>query len=512
MSTPILLDNMGQSSGKRPSTDPGENGSANLLPTTPTSPTTPTTPGLTDHLQPTEDHPQVYRSRWLMLALFSIYSFSSAFQWIHINIIANVILRFYNESLPEDAFQRETAIDWLSMLYMLAYIVLVIPATWVLDKKGLRICHILGSLLNAIGAWIKCASVSGDRFAVLMFAQTICACAQMWVIGIPARLAAVWFGPNEVSTATSIGVFGNQVGVAAGFLLPPEIVPNSDSLDDVGRNLSIMFYGTAAFTTLLFIAIVVVLKDAPPKPPSRAQMLAVEASKNEDYLSSLFRLLKNPGFIILTISYGINTGSYYAISTLLNAVVLYYYEGQEQNAGRIGLTIVLAGVLGSVVAGIWLDKTKTFKGTSLAIYILSMVGMVVFTFTMNLGHIWIVFLTAGSLGFFMTGYLPVGFEFAAEITFPEGEGTSSGLLNASAQFFGIIFTIGMRAMMNRFGVLAGNLTLAVALLVGSIMTAFIKADYRRQKAGKEFFAKLDNIEIEVRENNDVGNTELAHDI
>ena len=36
----------------------------------------------------------------------------------------------------------------------------------------------------------------------------------------------------------------------------------------------------------------------------------------------------------------------------------------------------------------------------------------------------------------MTGYLPLGFEFAAEITFPESEGTSSGLLNASAQVKG----------------------------------------------------------------------------
>ena len=41
----------------------------------------------------------------------------------------------------------------------------------------------------------------------------------------------------------------------------------------------------------------------------------------------------------------------------------------------------------------------------------------------------------------MTGYLPVGFEFAAEITYPEAEGTSSGLLNASAQIFGIICTM-----------------------------------------------------------------------
>ena len=33
----------------------------------------------------------------------------------------------------------------------------------------------------------------------------------------------------------------------------------------------------------------------------------------------------------------------------------------------------------------------------------------------------------------MTGYLPVGFEFAAELTYPEPEGTSAGLLNASSQ-------------------------------------------------------------------------------
>lgn len=41
--------------------------------------------------------------------------------------------------------------------------------------------------------------------------------------------------------------------------------------------------------------------------------------------------------------------------------------------------------------------------------------------------------------FFMTGYLPVGFEFSAEITYPEPEGTSSGLLNASAQAWILMF-------------------------------------------------------------------------
>lgn len=36
----------------------------------------------------------------------------------------------------------------------------------------------------------------------------------------------------------------------------------------------------------------------------------------------------------------------------------------------------------------------------------------------------------------MTGYLPLGFEFAVELTYPESEGTSSGLLNCSAQVTG----------------------------------------------------------------------------
>lgn len=50
----------------------------------------------------------------------------------------------------------------------------------------------------------------------------------------------------------------------------------------------------------------------------------------------------------------------------------------------------------------------------------------------------------------MTGYLPVGFEFAAELTYPEAEGTSSGLLNASAQFFGIFCTMADGQLLDRY--------------------------------------------------------------
>lgn len=54
-------------------------------------------------------------------------------------------------------------------------------------------------------------------------------------------------------------------------------------------------------------------------------------------------------------------GVFYAISTLLNQIVLYHYPGAEEDAGRIGLCIVVAGMLGSVCCGVILDKTHRFK-------------------------------------------------------------------------------------------------------------------------------------------------------
>ncbi len=61
------------------------------------------------------------------------------------------------------------------------------------------------------GAWIKVLGVSPDLFYVLLIGQTVAAMSQVFVLGVPPTVAAVWFGPDEVSSACGIGVFGNQV-------------------------------------------------------------------------------------------------------------------------------------------------------------------------------------------------------------------------------------------------------------------------------------------------------------
>ena len=182
-------------------------------------------------------------------------------------------------------------------------------------------------------------------------------------------------------------------------------------------------------------------------------------------------------------------------------VAAFQFQGVTEDAGRIGLVIVICGMCGSMICGIILDKTHSYKATTVTVYFFSFVGMVIYTFTFRFGHIEIVYFTSALLGyvrlagfdrictvfyrFFMTGYLPLGFEFAAEITYPESEGTSSGLLNASAQVFGIFCTMFGEWLYRVTDDRIANSCLSGILVLGTIMTAMIRPDYRRQQALKK---------------------------
>ncbi|KAA0188980.1 Feline leukemia virus subgroup C receptor protein 1 [Fasciolopsis buskii] len=386
---------------------------------------------------------KLYTKRWIILLLFCWCSASNSYHWIHLNIISERVLYLWNASIPGDTEDmRQVALDWLSMVYLLAYIPLIVPATWVLDRYGLRVSTLLTVILNALGAWIKCVAgllivdpQTGDvdsfraksAFPILMFAQTLDAIAQVFILGVPAQLAATWFGDREVSTATSIGVLANQLGVAIGFCIPAMIVPAlPDESSTTGLNgtspldypwiakifraqfhwglhnsvfaslkycMMILLYGGAAFTTLPLIPVIFAFKAHPPTEPTFAQfmrnqnrriskqlgigrkdsgrgsvvgrlfdndrmyasnptirsnqvaplndnaleqeMLRKMSQPDEDhdlrsaqgggFKGSLIRVVKNRQFVLLFFSYGINTGVYYALGTLLNYILMDFF-------------------------------------------------------------------------------------------------------------------------------------------------------------------------------------------
>lgn len=67
-----------------------------------------------------------------------------------------------------------------------------------------------------------------------------------------------------------------------------------------------------------------VFKDAPPTPPSIAQKHAL-SEEPINFLQSVKHLVMNVPYVLLLTAYGINVGVFYAISTLLNQIILQYY-------------------------------------------------------------------------------------------------------------------------------------------------------------------------------------------
>ncbi|CAB1339779.1 unnamed protein product [Coregonus sp. 'balchen'] len=240
---------------------------------------------------------KLYKRRWFIVLLFSSYSLCNSFQWIQYGIINNIFMKFYGV--------ESFTIDWMSMIYMLTYIPFIFPVTWLLDKKGLRVIALVATAMNCAGTWIKVTSVRPDLFAVTMLGQFCCSLAQVFILGMPSKIASVWFGSEEVSTACSIGVFGNQLGIAIGFLVPPILVPNVEDMDLLAYNISTMFYITAGVATLLFILVVIAFQERPELPPTQAQATArCIPPEQYSYTASILRLLRNKPFLLLILTYG----------------------------------------------------------------------------------------------------------------------------------------------------------------------------------------------------------------
>jgi FLVCR family feline leukemia virus subgroup C receptor-related protein len=65
---------------------------------------------------------KVYPRRFAILAIFCICSLSSGFQWIEYVIIQNIIVRYYNQSLPGSYDEKNNAVTWTSLSYMVILI------------------------------------------------------------------------------------------------------------------------------------------------------------------------------------------------------------------------------------------------------------------------------------------------------------------------------------------------------------------------------------------------------
>ncbi|XP_063241352.1 uncharacterized MFS-type transporter C09D4.1-like isoform X3 [Bacillus rossius redtenbacheri] len=403
-------------------------------------------------------------------------------QWVQYCIVPTIVAGYYGVG--------STAVDFTSVVYLLVFVPCIFPVSFILDRLGLRWATLLGAGLTAVGSWVKVFSAAPDRFAVTFTGQALVAAGQVFQLTSSPRMAAVWFGPEQVATACSIGVFGNQLGISLGFLLIPLAVGTHRLADGgldaaaVGRDLSRMFYTVAGVTSCAFVVALLFFRSEPPLPPSVAQARQRGGGPGADFGGSLRRLLANSSYRLHLLAYGINVGMYNTLCTVLGQLVVNSFQNEEVFAGRVGLIIVLVGTFGSMAFGYILDKTHKYKETSLAIYVFTLLGWIAFSLSVQSQSHVLVYISATLLGWFMGGYMPVGFEVGAELTYPEPEGTATGLLFIPPSLLGLLFTLLLGQLTAVLGDLWACLALSSFLVVGCGLTAAMRRDYRRLAANR----------------------------
>lgn len=191
---------------------------------------------------------KLYFRRWILLFVFGLLAFINAFNWIEYGAIQNVMISFYNISLPVDMGMKYEAVNWLSSVYMIVYVVLAVPIFLLLNN--IRIACVLGAFFTMIGSVIKCASVSPNLFPVAILGQTFSAIGFAFT-STPGQVSSLWFGPKENATATSIVILWIQLGISFGILIPTHLIPDNEK---TSVRLYILLISIAVLSILIFIA------------------------------------------------------------------------------------------------------------------------------------------------------------------------------------------------------------------------------------------------------------------
>ncbi len=389
---------------------------------------------------------KVYGYRWIVLAVFALITAAIEIQWLTFAPIAREARTFYDATALQ--------IDFLSLLFMAVFIVVCIPASFVLDTYGIRVGIGIGAVLTGLFGVMK--GIFADSYTMVVIAQIMLAVGQPFILNAATKVAGLWFPLQERATAVGIATLAQFVGIIIVMIATPQMLAQTK---DGSFNIPtiLMTYGmiSAIGAALVFFF----LREKPPTPPSEFErpekIMAIDGFKH---------IIKQRDMKLVLLMFFIGLGLFNAVSTVIDQICQIKGLTVDQT-GLVGGMMLITGIIGALILPTLSDKLrkrKLFVFIAMAGMTPGLIGLTIFT------DYALLLLSSGVLGFFLLGAgAPVGFQYAAEVTHPAPESTSQGLLLLVGQISGILFIVGMNAfgMIQSMAVFVG---LAVVTIILSL--------------------------------------------
>jgi len=359
---------------------------------------------------------KVYGYRWVVLIAFMFVVLVNQLLWITFAPITSNAAAYYQVS--------DLSIGLLSMSFMIVYIVVSIPASWVIDTYGIRVAVGIGAVLTGVFGLFR--GLAAGNYTLVLIAQIGIAVGQPFILNAITTVAARWFPMQERATASGLGSLAMYLGIVAGMALTPYLVLQSN----IDRTLII--YGVVAvLAAFVFFG---AIKERPPTPPCLPGQ-----EERSLVFDGLKQIVRQKDFILLMLVFFVGLGTFNGVTTWIENIVRPKGFSITQ-AGIIGGLMVVGGIVGAVVLPLLSDHYRRRVPFLILSVVGATVGLAGLTFATSY---WLLLVSAAILGFFLLSAGPIGFQYGAEVTYPVPEGTSNGLLLLMGQISGIIFIFGM---------------------------------------------------------------------
>jgi MFS family permease len=379
---------------------------------------------------------RVYGYRWVVLAVFMFINLTVQMLWITYAPITDPAASYYGVTTSQ--------IGLLAMTFMITYIPLSIPISWVIDKYGFRLAVSIGAIL--MGVFAIARGLAGANYGLVLASTIGIAIGQPFLMNSWTKVPANWFSINERATAVGLVTLANLLGAALGMALTPILTEQLPI-----PTVQLIYGGVAAIAALLFITLSREHPLTPPCPPGmevRSLML--------DGLKQILRVMP---FWLFVIVYFVGMGIFNGISTWVGIIRPIGFTPTE--LGTLGALMVFGGILGAVIIPALSDKQHKRQRFMLLGVLLAIPGLVGVTFATAY---WLLLVSAFFLGFFLISVAPIGLQYVAEVTYPAPEGTSAGLIQLFGQV-SVVFVYIMEAMRSKDGAFTPSLVLSTVLLV-----------------------------------------------
>jgi len=390
-----------------------------------------------------------YGYRWVVLVGFMLVAAMNQALWITFAPITSDAMKFYAAS--------DIMIGLLSIVFMAVYIVLVLPAAWLIDTWGLRGAVSLGAALTAVFGVTR--GLFADNFLLVFISQVGIAVGQPLILGAITKLAGRWFPGDERATATGLGTLAIYLGILASLIVTPLL------LNAHGMRAMLLSTGVvSAIAAALFIATV---REKPPTPAGPADQEV--RSLMYDGLKSM---MKQKDFILLLIIFFVGLGMFNGVTTWIEEIIAPRgFSGAQ--AGTAGGLMLIGGIVGAVVLPLISDSLRRRKPFVLLVLAGLLPGLAGLAFARSYG---LLLASSFVFGLFLLSAGPIGFQYGAELTLPAPEGTSNSMLVVMGQVSGILFIFAMDA----FKAPDGSMTASLAILFALTVASFILAMFLRE--------------------------------